>query len=214
MKKGLLLFAILLSVAGVKAQTVNFINMCVLDITIDTTGANELNVTIYNGDVNHVNYPTVVVVNSMGDTVGNINSTFYLFAQLAGDTVTHTIPTTLDSLPSGGFIGSVYFTDQVWDTTYMFSYPMTCSVGIHEALAAGSINVYPNPATDNFTVDLEKLNNAEARITIYDIAGKELKSYSTPDDKLTINRDGLQNGMYFITVVTDKQRYTSKLIVK
>jgi len=213
MKKHLLLFCSLFLFLAAQAQTVNFVNMCVLNITIDTTGTNELNVTIYNGDTVHVNYPTVVVVNTSGDTVGNINNNFYLFAQLPGDTVTHVIPTSLDSLPTG-FTCSVYFTDQVWDTTYMFSYPMSCTVGINEAYVTGSINVYPNPATDNITIDMKKPANQQARITIYDITGKELKSYSTPDDRLSINRDGLENGMYFITVVTNKQRYTSKLIVK
>jgi hypothetical protein len=213
MKKLLLAFTLFIGFNSVQAQTINCTDMCVLGMTLDTVGANELNVTIYNGDTNHVNYPTVVVVNSTGDTVGNINNTFYLFAHMPGDTVVHTIPTTLDSLP-GSFTGTVYFTDQVWDTTCVFPFPMTCTVGVPEIASSNSVSVYPNPASGDFTVSMSKKGNATASITIYDISGQSVKSYNTASNQLLINRDGLQSGLYFITVVVGDHRSTRKLVVK
>jgi len=213
MKKLILAGILFIAAASVKAQTVNCTSICVLNISIDTAH-DELDVTIYNGDTNSVNYPTVVVTDAAGDTVGNINNTFYLFLHPAGDTITHSISTTLTSLPSG-FTGTVYFTDQVWDTTCSFSYPMSCTVGVPELAAAGTgISVYPNPASDNITVDLEKLQNKNAQISIYDVTGKLVRSYSTAGNRLSINRDGLQSGMYFISVIADDKKYTSKLIIK
>lgn len=195
-----------------ESQTINCTNFCVLNIAIDTVN-DELDVTIYNGDTNHVNYPTVVVVNSTGDTVGNIENSFDLFEQMAGDTVTHVISTTLTSFPSG-FTGAVYLTDQVWDTTCMFSYPMTCTVGINEIAQANTISVYPNPATDNFTIDLNKKNDLPTLITIYDLTGKALKTYTCLNNRMMINRDGLQSGLYFITIVADGRSYTNKIVIK
>lgn len=211
MKKILLSLSFLLLLVAAQAQTINFNNMCVLNIALDTAH-NEMDVTIYNGDTNHVNYPTVVVTNTTGDTIGNINNLFYLFAHMPGDTVTHSIPTTLDSLPAG-FTCSVYFTDQVWDITYMFSYPMICSVGINEQYASNNIRIFPNPAEDNITIDLDK-NSSMATIAIYDITGKQVRTYSTTSDKLNINRDGLTSGMYFLNILANDKRYSSKLLIK
>ncbi|MCW3083274.1 MAG: C-terminal target protein [Bacteroidetes bacterium] len=212
MKKLLLLCSFCFAFMATKAQNLNCGNFCILGITVDST-THEMNVTIYNGDTLQVNYPVVQVVNATGDTVGNIDGQFYLFAQLAGDTVVHTIPTTINS--AAGFTGLVYLSNG-GDTTAacMFSYPMTCTVGIHELYAANRINVYPNPATDNITVDIEKLNNKEAVIAIYDMTGNMIRSYTTASNQLTINRDGLKSGMYFISVTADNKRYTNKLIIQ
>lgn len=212
MKKLLLLSVLFLGYSSLKSQTINCNAMCVLNIAIDTAN-DELDVTIYNGDTNHVNYPTVVVVDAVGDTVGNINNTFYLFAHMPGDTVTHVIPTTLTSLPPG-FTGTVYFTDQVWDTTCSYSYPMNCTVGLPELASAGTLSVYPNPASDNITIDLNNLQHTNAIISIYDVTGKVVRTYSVAENKLSINRDGLQGGLYFVTVDADKRRYTSKLVIR
>jgi hypothetical protein len=213
MKKLLLAFTLFLGFTSAQAQTINCMDMCILGLSLDTAGTNELNVTIYNGDTNHVNYPTVVVVNSTGDTVGNINNTFYLFAHMPGDTVVHTIPTTLDSL-AGSFTGTIYFTDQIWDTTCTFVYPMTCTVGVPEIAFSNSVSVYPNPVSEDFTVSLTKTGSASASITIYDVSGKAVKSYNTVSNQLLINRNGLQSGLYFITVIVGDHRTTRKLIVR
>jgi hypothetical protein len=212
MKKILLISLLLITYTSSRAQTINCIDMCVLNIAIDTAN-DELDVTIYNGDTNHVNYPTVVVVDAIGDTVGNIDNLFYLFAHMPGDTITHTIPTTLTSLPAG-FTGTVYFTDQVWDTTCSYNYPMTCTVGVPELANNGSVTVYPNPATDNINVDLHKIDHSKAVISIYDVTGKLLRSYNASSNRLSINRDGLQSGLYFVSVDANNRRYTSKLVIK
>jgi hypothetical protein len=212
MKKLLLLSALLFLFTTSKSQNLNCANFCVLNIAIDTV-QDELNVKIYNGDSNFINYPIVVVTDALGDTVGNINNQFYFFGQNSGDTVIHVIPTTLDSLPSG-FTGSVYLTDGLWDTTCMFSYPMTCSVGIHELAYSNSISVYPNPATDNFTVESNKLQNSNAVISIYDVTGKLIRSYSTSNNKLIINREGLESGLYFISIVSEEKMLRSKVVMK
>src|SRR6202008_1550305 len=175
---------------SMKAQYMNCANFCVLNITNLDTITNEVDVVIYNGDTNHVNYPTVVLVDGAGDTVGNINNQFYLFAQMAGDTVYHTIPTTLDSIPAG-FTCTVYFTDQVWDTTCMFNYPMSCApMAVYEFSHNDHVTVYPNPARDEFTLSIEN-GNEISDLRLVDISGKELRKFHTAESKLTIQRENL-----------------------
>jgi hypothetical protein len=209
----LIIFSIFLFTT-VNAQ-MNCSNFCVTNISIDTANntVNILKVTILNGDTNAVNYPIVQVVNSLGDTVANKSGQFYLFQQGPNTSVTHDVPTTLDSLPTN-FTGVVYLTDPMSHTTCMFNYPMICSVGINEHSVSNSIRVFPNPATDNITIAIDGLNNKTANITIYDVLGNTVRSYNTSNDQLTINREGIESGMYFITVITDNNRYSNKLIIK
>ena len=105
-----------------QAQVFSCSSLCIQSISIDTAN-NELDVTVINAGTEQVNYPVIVVVDTAGDTIANINADFYLFAQLGNDTVTHDLPTTLDSLPSN-FTGTVYVTDAIYDTTCSYSYPM------------------------------------------------------------------------------------------
>jgi hypothetical protein len=212
MKKLLLLCSVLLIFISVRSQTINCTNFCVLGMSLDTAN-HELNVTIYDGDTNSVNYPTVVVVNNTGDTVGNINNQFYLFAQLAGDTITHTIPTTLTNLPSG-FTGTVYLTDAIWDITCSFPYPMSCSVGVSEGESENSISVFPDPAQDYFTISLGKQNNKNAVINISDLSGKIIRNYSTSQNYFTVKTSELQSGMYFISVLINDKRFVKSVVVK
>jgi hypothetical protein len=212
MKRFLLISFFTVFSFATKAQTINCNSFCVLGMTLDTI-SDRLHVTIANNDTNFVNYPTVVVTNTAGDTVGNRENAFYLFGQPANDTTDHNISTTLTSL-SSSFTGFVYLTDQVWDITCMFSFPMTCTVGINEYVSEDNFLIYPNPATDKFTVGLNNSKNKSVDVTIIDITGKIVKRYLTNSDNLIIDRDGIQSGLYFISVVSEGQRRTNKVVFK
>lgn len=198
---------------GSSAQTLNCGNICVLSINNLDTTANTLDVTIFNGDTNQVNYPIVVVTDAMGDTVANINSQFYFFAQLDSTTVTHTIPTDLNSL-SSSFTGTIYLTDPIWSLTCSFAFPMSCSTGINETTKDNSISIYPNPAENEFNISISGNNNKTSVISIIDITGKTIKEISTQQAITTISRDNMDAGVYFILVRTEKGTLTNKLILK
>lgn len=216
MKKKKLLFALIIGFSSANiAQTINCGSFCVLSIGNVDTLTNELDVTIYNGDTNSVNYPSVVVVNGIGDTIANKNNLFFLFQHPANDTVVHTIPcdTTLDSIPSG-FTGTIYITDNFYNITCAYSYPMTCTVGINEYASSNNFTLYPNPTSDNITISMTGNNRRNADIRIYDMTGKEVKNYTTTNSLLTINRENLQSGIYFVTITLNDKRFTQKLIIK
>ncbi|MGZ4049432.1 MAG: T9SS type A sorting domain-containing protein [Bacteroidia bacterium] len=219
MKKITLLF-IFISVLTLsnKAQIINCSNFCILSIgNLDTIGQNRLDVTISNGvfynDSNIVNYPTIVVVNSLNDTVANKNDYFYLPVQSPDSTVTQTIPTTLDSIPFG-FTGTVYLRDRVYNTTCSFPYPMTCTAGIHELTATPVMSIYPNPATTNITISLGNLKNKEALFTMYDDTGKKVRSFNSSSPENIIDRGNLPGGIYFINVLVGDKQLTKKIILE
>jgi hypothetical protein len=217
MKKITLLFALVTAFTIIgKSQTMSCGNFCILNISgLDTTNK-KINVTIVNGnpDSTHINYPIIRVTNANGDTVANKTGQFYYFGQMGGDTLVHTIPTTLTSLPTG-FTGTVYITDHLTGATCSYSYPMTCTIGINELLADNSnLLVYPNPATSIINISIGESHNQQAIISLYDNMGRTVKTVITSNNQLTINRDGLSNGIYFVSVFIDNKRVTSKLIIE
>ncbi len=208
----LFLFAITSSIAF--SQTINCIDFCVLSINNIDTVANTLDVTIYNGDTNQVNYPTVVVTDAMGDTVANINNQFYYFAQMDSTTLVHTIPTTLNTIPTG-FTGTVYLTDRIWDITCSFAYPMTCTVGIAEQeIATNNVTLFPNPSSDNFNIVIVNNEWNNATISILDYTGKLIEEIKPQSSITTIYRGNMSSGFYFVVTKTPKTSYTNKLIIK
>lgn len=77
-----------------------------------------------------------------------------------------------------------------------------------------SINIYPNPATDNVTFNLQNAGEIKT-ITIYDITGKTVEVLANINtDKITIDTSKLSTGMfvYSITLANGKTE-RGKLLV-
>jgi hypothetical protein len=75
-----------------------------------------------------------------------------------------------------------------------------------------NITVYPNPASNNLTVDLGDLNGVNTTIKLYDSSSKlvfEKQSSST----LMIDVSGFAKGMYSLELSTDEQVLRSQVII-
>ena len=82
-----------------------------------------------------------------------------------------------------------------------------------DELDALSVLIYPNPASNNLTVDLGDLNGINTTIKLYDSLSKlifEKQSSST----LMINVSGFAKGMYSLELSTDEQVLRSQVIIK
>ncbi len=214
MKKLLLLsvFAIAFAFSG-KTQSINCSDFCVLNIGNVDTINNTLDVTIYNGGTTFMNYPIVVVLNSIGDTIANINNLFYFFGHASMDTLTHTIPTTVDSIPAG-FTGTVYYMDGFDSTTCAYTYPTPCTVGIIESMIAAEVTVYPNPASTMINVSLIQTAAETATINLYEASGKLAHSISTNENTISIDRGNLRSGIYFLQVRIGDKLLTKKIVLE
>jgi hypothetical protein len=73
------------------------------------------------------------------------------------------------------------------------------------------ISIYPNPATD-FAEILFNENNYGSEFNLYDIHGKLISSQTITGTKITLNRNNLPNGIYFIRITNGEKVQTSKLI--
>ncbi len=77
-----------------------------------------------------------------------------------------------------------------------------------------SIDVYPNPSTDNVTFSLQNVGEVKT-ITIYDIAGKTIEVIANINaDKATIDTSKLSTGMYVYSItLANGKTQRGKLLV-
>jgi len=84
---------------------------------------------------------------------------------------------------------------------------------INETDAENSISIFPNPFSTqtqlNFPV--EQINSV---ITITDTMGKKIKSFSFSGRTLTLHRDNLSSGIYYVSVLNDKGTFSKKIIIQ
>lgn len=98
---------------------------------------------------------------------------------------------------------------------------INCTTGIDEligGLPKSSLNIYPNPAATEVRMK-HTFANENATVRITDIAGrllltKDFGKQSTGEKELSLDISSLQNGIYYIELVTDNGRAINKLTVR
>ncbi|MBL0316321.1 MAG: T9SS type A sorting domain-containing protein [Flavobacteriales bacterium] len=163
-------------------------NMCVTSIAMNAEGG-MLDITIENGNI-QINYPIVMVVLN-GDTVANIAEEFFFFAQLEGQTVIHTVPTTLTSIPVD-FSCEVIVADGSNQEECTLSYPC---LPIHVEVLQNDLSIYPVPGNNVLNVS----NRSEVFVAkIYDTRGRMLQSVLPQSTSFTLDISKLESGVYFL----------------
>ncbi|MDT8413609.1 MAG: T9SS type A sorting domain-containing protein [Vicingaceae bacterium] len=87
-------------------------------------------------------------------------------------------------------------------------------VGVEEMNAKPMFSLYPNPAKDVINISTDKIENSI--ISIFDIAGKEVKSIDFNTSNTSLNISDLDAGVYFYAVrnrLSGKVTHTTKFIV-
>jgi len=91
-------------------------------------------------------------------------------------------------------------------------------VGI-EKLEEASISIYPNPTNGEITIDFSSYNGQEnvKKVEITDITGKTVytsTTLSTSNNQLKIDLSSFEKGIYIISIQTERERFTSKIVKK
>ena len=82
------------------------------------------------------------------------------------------------------------------------------TTGINE-VAEGEVNVYPNPATTVINID-----NAEgAQISVYDLSGRMVSNVNSASANQTIDASNLAKGMYIVRIANGNNVITKKVNV-
>lgn len=79
-----------------------------------------------------------------------------------------------------------------------------------------SFEVYPNPVSDRFTIDLAGLGDTEVRIEIMDIAGRVVYQTRTRKDRVQLDKGTTFNAGVYVVNITDGtgHSYVKKLVVR
>lgn len=95
----------------------------------------------------------------------------------------------------------------------------TRTTGIKENMISEKLTIFPNPATDNFTIEIPKGIMANKwNITIYDIMGKEIqkREFNGNSNLITVN-ENFPSGLYFVKMSYEKNNevftYTGKMAI-
>jgi hypothetical protein len=87
-----------------------------------------------------------------------------------------------------------------------------------EQLKIKTLNIYPNPCTDQFQIECNSEAERPDVVLIYDLQGRIQKTIAQDampieENKIKIQIENLQSGTYFISVNKGKENWTSKMVI-
>jgi hypothetical protein len=80
------------------------------------------------------------------------------------------------------------------------------NVGIKETALNISLTAYPNPTTDNLTLQISDYNNEKLSYQLFDIQGKQLINGQIVAQQTQINMQSLPIATYFVNVVNQENK--------
>lgn len=83
-------------------------------------------------------------------------------------------------------------------------------VGTGESLTGSSIRLYPNPTTGKIILSADVLTNTNFDIRIFNNAGQIVRTYQ---NTFTFDLSGLENGFYFVNILTNKMEHITRKII-
>jgi photosystem II stability/assembly factor-like uncharacterized protein len=155
-------------------------------------------------------YPTIDWLNSVyfanantGYVVGNYGA--ILKTNDAGSTWVTQASGTTNSLTSVFFIDSNIGYTVGGNGTILKTTNGGVITGIIENQKPGSLNIYPNPATDQIIIETsESGSNLNGTISLYGMAGHELIQKQVQGSRSEINVSALPNGIYFVRLIYEE----------
>ena len=115
-------------------------------------------------------------------------------------------------VPISNFVGSkdnvrykFEFTSGIGNNIYLDDINITSLTGIDEVDAERALVVYPNPVSDNLTIEFRDNQQQASQITISDLSGRlvynKVLSASESSSILQVNVSKLSPGIYFLNVI-------------
>ena len=74
-----------------------------------------------------------------------------------------------------------------------------------------NVNVFPNPTSDEFTLEIQNINDQQIKIFVSDVYGKEIYQTSGSNNKYVFGK-GFSSGIYFVRIIQANNIKTLKLI--
>ena len=89
------------------------------------------------------------------------------------------------------------------------------TVGIKETELNISLTAFPNPTTENLTLQISDYNNTKLSYQLFDMKGKQLGNEQIVAQQTQINMNGLPSATYFLNVLNQENKnFQSFKIIK
>lgn len=88
-----------------------------------------------------------------------------------------------------------------------------CNVGLRDIENENNISIYPNPANDIISLEINNSNNKDLTLDIYNILGKKVRTEKISNNQNQINVKDLNNGTYILEIKTNEWTKINKLII-
>lgn len=171
-------------------------------------------------------------------SVGNIN-TFYAAATgaMLADPFNATTPDVMPSagspVLSGASFAAANLSNPFFDNTVTYRGAfgttnwMTCwanfdsdntpYTSVNEISNLNNINLYPNPFTENFNINITAVASMKLNISLVDISGRIIKEVMNDNvtagaHTYTVNTENIQSGIYFVKIQSNNQATTLKMV--
>jgi hypothetical protein len=87
-------------------------------------------------------------------------------------------------------------------------------VGIAENTKISAVSIYPNPANDIVSVNINNNSHADCIMKIYNITGEVVKTLLLNQNLQDVSVSDLTNGIYFVEIKSDNWTEKQKLIIQ
>lgn len=96
-----------------------------------------------------------------------------------------------------------------------YSVTVGTTTEIEEEQLKHQLSIFPNPAKDVLTINLEPVLNDNPKIYLVDVLGKTVKGTTTISTKsLSMNVADLSQGTYFVKIVTNMENYSYPVVIQ
>jgi hypothetical protein len=108
--------------------------------------------------------------------------------------------------------------DYLWVDNLAFTGSVAATTtGVEENKNINNLTLYPNPASENVTIEFNSLVSTSVKLELLDVTGKLMKSVNATNVignyKYSMNTTDLAKGIYFLKVSSDKSVETKKVII-
>lgn len=151
------------------------------------------------------NNPTITLEAAVSVSVGTVESVqFYQNHQLIGKAASSPYAVIWENVPAG----SHKITAKAIDNTGKSTFSDIIIISVNEAvgmrsLATESVQLYPNPATDQITIRLDGVAFSQAFITLCNSHGNRLLTEKPTGRECRLDLTDQPAGIYMITLTTD-----------
>ena len=142
------------------------------------------------------------------------------FMEIAGNTTETTMTLPIDDFEEDIWYAIAPRNDTegwVGQRTEARVYPgglLDCVLGVDDNELANSVVLFPNPASNEFTINLGSSISSDVNITVTNSLGQTIQKLSTSSTQTTVDVSNYNTGIYFVSINTDTQSTTKKLLIK